>query len=347
MKPTYLFAMISLAFAAPKASAMSELEKLRARCGEQESQIRRLENENARLRGVKTDQVSMTAKTQAALSAVKSDDSDSSAYIVRKGDSIERIARKNGCSAEKLAKANGLKSDSIIQPGQKLKMPGASSGKKPSTAPLVDKPAEANSSKTVAGKTHKLEEGETYSTISRKYGVSVDSLIAANPEASPTKLRGGQIIRIPANKKEMAKKDDAPASKQKPDAPVASASEISHAKPQSGPVTKPKPAPSQASHKSLGGNTIPVSMTRNAPTDPEQSAEAHDVSEEGSARQPAASPNPEKKIRSVKIEGEMTYGEFAAKHGTDTGRLNDLNGLDLTNATVLAKGSELYVPAQP
>jgi hypothetical protein len=43
----------------------------------------------------------------------------------------------------------------------------------------------------------------------------------------------------------------------------------------------------------------------------------------------------------------MTYGEFAAKHGTSIGRLNDLNGLDLANATVLAKGSELYVPAQP
>jgi hypothetical protein len=43
----------------------------------------------------------------------------------------------------------------------------------------------------------------------------------------------------------------------------------------------------------------------------------------------------------------MTYGDFAAKHGTDADRLNALNGLDLTNATVLAKGSELYVPAQP
>ena len=43
----------------------------------------------------------------------------------------------------------------------------------------------------------------------------------------------------------------------------------------------------------------------------------------------------------------MTYGEFASKHGTDTERLNALNGLDLTHATVLAKGSELYVPAQP
>jgi hypothetical protein len=43
----------------------------------------------------------------------------------------------------------------------------------------------------------------------------------------------------------------------------------------------------------------------------------------------------------------MTYGEFAAQHGTDTRRLNELNGLDLTKATVLFKGAELYVPGKP
>jgi hypothetical protein len=47
------------------------------------------------------------------------------------------------------------------------------------------------------------------------------------------------------------------------------------------------------------------------------------------------------------IEVEMTYAEFAAQHGTNVARLNELNGLDLTETTVLAKGSELYVPAQP
>jgi len=43
----------------------------------------------------------------------------------------------------------------------------------------------------------------------------------------------------------------------------------------------------------------------------------------------------------------MTYGDFASQNGTDTERLNALNGLDLINTTVLAKGSELYVPARP
>ena len=65
------------------------------------------------------------------------------------------------------------------------------------------------------------------------------------------------------------------------------------------------------------------------------------------AAQDSPSPIPDKKIHPVTIEGEMTYGEFATKHGTNPERLNALNGLDLTNATVLAKGSELYVPAQP
>jgi hypothetical protein len=63
------------------------------------------------------------------------------------------------------------------------------------------------------------------------------------------------------------------------------------------------------------------------------------------AAEPSASA--EKKIHPITIDGEMTYEEFAAKHGTNPERLNALNGLDLSNATVLAKGSELYVPAQP
>jgi LysM repeat protein len=56
---------------------------------------------------------------------------------------------------------------------------------------------------------------------------------------------------------------------------------------------------------------------------------------------------PETKIRAVSVDTKMTFGEFATQHGTNPGRLNELNGLDLTAATVLAKGSELYVPAQP
>jgi len=51
-------------------------------------------------------------------------------------------------------------------------------------------------------------------------------------------------------------------------------------------------------------------------------------------------------IRTVTVTREMTYGQFAQKHGTSSNALNDLNGLKLTKSTPLAKGSELYVPGR-
>ena len=51
--------------------------------------------------------------------------------------------------------------------------------------------------------------------------------------------------------------------------------------------------------------------------------------------------------RPVRIDKEITYGQFAAKHNTSTRRLDELNGLELDPSTVLAQGSELYIPAQP
>ncbi len=142
-----------------------------------------------------------------------------------------------------------------------------------------------------SGKTHKIQPNETYSSISRKYSVSIEALLAANPGVKPTALRPGKTIQLPS---------DAPSSKSQPAA------------------VDPAPA---AEKNQPASTTAPAGSTTSS----------------GKA-------SSEKKIRSILIETEMTYASFATQHGTDTGRLNDLNGLDLTDATVLAKGSELYVP---
>jgi LysM repeat protein len=62
---------------------------------------------------------------------------------------------------------------------------------------------------------------------------------------------------------------------------------------------------------------------------------------------PAPPQKPRASERPVRIEKEITYAQFAAKHGTTTRRLNELNGLELDTSTVLAQGSELYIPARP
>ncbi len=51
-------------------------------------------------------------------------------------------------------------------------------------------------------------------------------------------------------------------------------------------------------------------------------------------------------IRTITVHEQMTYGDFANKHGASTSQLNSLNGLNLSKNTMLAKGSELYVPKQ-
>ena len=73
-------------------------------------------------------------------------------YIVKKGDSINRIAKKFGVSAKELLRINGLKRTSIIHPGQRLRIPGAVSAR------------------TVY---HRVKRGENLWSIARKYGVTV------------------------------------------------------------------------------------------------------------------------------------------------------------------------------
>lgn len=54
--------------------------------------------------------------------------------------------------------------------------------------------------------------------------------------------------------------------------------------------------------------------------------------------------NSEPKVKTITVDQQITYGQFASSHGASTTQLNELNGLSLNGNTTLAKGSELYVP---
>ncbi|MFU8892103.1 MAG: LysM peptidoglycan-binding domain-containing protein [Luteolibacter sp.] len=269
--------------ATPCVQADSEMERLRALVTEQERQIRLLEEENAQLRADATPRSAarnLQANTTNLVSAPSpSRTAASGEYTVVAGDNLVRIGRQFGISAQALAKANGLEAGSIIHPGQKLKVPTADSPA-PAASASVAKPAPAA--------THTVQAGETFYGIARQHHVSVDRLMAANPDTQPAALRVGQKIRLPQSA-------------------TATASTVAAA-----------PAPMQQAQATSES--------------PQPAAQAT-----GNRRQ----------VRTMTIDGEMSYGAFAAKHGTTPERLNQLNGLDLDARTVLAKGSELYVPAQP
>ena len=67
----------------------------------------------------------------------------------------------------------------------------------PNPSAGVGNPSVVASPPPVSDRTHKVEPGETAFAISRRYGVSVDSILTANGIVDARYLRAGNVIRIP------------------------------------------------------------------------------------------------------------------------------------------------------
>ncbi len=304
MKVHHLLGMVATVWmAASPALSGSELQQLRALVAEQERQIRMLEEENARLRidiaprgsrSIATpESQTVTSQNPSAAapraSATPAPAATGRTHTVAAGDNLVRIGRQFGVSAEAIARENRIGADMIIHPGQVLKIPSNGTTPEPAPAPT------ASAAPTEPTRTHTVAAGDTFYRIAQQYQVTVERLMAANPDTKPSALRVGQSIRIPATN--------------------------STARTSSAQSTPTAPAPIM--------NPAPTSTPVANATPPEP-------------RPTAAN---RRQVRTITITGEMSYGAFAEAHGTTTERLNQLNGLDLDARTVLAKGSELYVPA--
>lgn len=101
-------------------------------------------------------------------------------YRVRHGDTLSTIARRFGTSVGAIQRANGLNSPHRIHQGQRLLIPPAGSG--PGTATVI----------------HVVRRGETLSKIARRYGVAVNTIMAANNLRSPDRIYIGQRLRVPS-----------------------------------------------------------------------------------------------------------------------------------------------------
>jgi len=116
-------------------------------------------------------------------------------HIVKRGDTLGRIAKKHGSTVKDLKRANGLKGH-IIRPGQRLIVPVdrgvvARCG---SSAPWLSA-GHAGSGKPVIVR-HVVKKGETLGRISKKYRVSVKTIKSAN-KIKGSLIRTGQKLDIP------------------------------------------------------------------------------------------------------------------------------------------------------
>ena len=307
--------LLTVGLAVP-VSGMTELETLRERCAQQDRQIRRLKAEIERLREGKTD-----APATGSRSTTRDPDSP------------------------KAAKATTPKTDTKADTK-------ADSSAKSSTA----KSAKASTSGGSGGGTYTVRQGDSFDRIAHKNGTTAEKVAEANNMELTTMIHPGQKLVLPprGSSKSSSSRSTARTADSKP-AKSTSAEDPKPAK--SLTQTDPKPADPKPATPSAEASDDPSVADDPPPAVPKSAASA--TAGRSATRKPPADigipADPpattksadKKKTHAVKIDIEMTYSEFAAKHGTDTKRLNDLNGLNLTKSAVLAKGSELYVPGQP
>lgn len=107
-------------------------------------------------------------------------------YVVRSGDTLSHIAARKGVSLAALLKANRLTTRSVLQVGQKLRIPGAG-------AASSSRPAAAAAVSTT---TYRVRSGDTLSAIATRTRTSLASLYTLNRLNARSVIHPGQVLRV-------------------------------------------------------------------------------------------------------------------------------------------------------
>lgn len=105
-------------------------------------------------------------------------------YKVQSGDTLSRIARREGVSLSALMSANNLDKGSTIYVGQTLAIPQSGGGEQETSS----------SGSVTAGETYKVSRGDTLSKIAKKHGVTVSMIKSLNEIKNDTIYVGQELV---------------------------------------------------------------------------------------------------------------------------------------------------------
>ena len=125
----------------------------------------------------------------------------STEYMVKRGDSLSKIANQFDTSVRAIKAANGLSSD-LIRVGDKLVVPVSSSSTGTSSV-MSAAPSDSISSSSTApsfsasgARTHTVKSGEYPGKIASQYDMTTDELLALNGITDPRKLQVGKVLKV-------------------------------------------------------------------------------------------------------------------------------------------------------
>ena len=116
----------------------------------------------------------------------------SKVHVVRRGDTLAKIALRYGVSVTALSRANNLRNPNLIYVGQRLLIPTKSSA-----AANNPKPAANTAS---SSSVHVVRRGDTLAKISQRYGVTIAALRKTNNIRNINRIYVGQRLQIPGRK---------------------------------------------------------------------------------------------------------------------------------------------------
>jgi LysM repeat protein len=114
-------------------------------------------------------------------------------YVVVKGDSFAKIAKKFGVSVKAIKAANPGVEPTKLKVGQKLSIPASSGG---AAAPAAASALTPTGSST-GEETYTVKSGDTLTKIAKAHGTTVKAIESEN-NLSTTKIKVGQKLKIPA-----------------------------------------------------------------------------------------------------------------------------------------------------
>ena len=331
-----------------------DMDTLRARSTEQERQIRALETEIENLHSQLALERRRARGLEAPADPISPPLDAPKSYTVQTGDTLSAIARRHNTTADALIKDNGITDPALLRVGQKISLPkGLQPVEKPSPVPGRNVQAEPKPAESIKApkpaitlpentRSYTVQRGDTLYGIARRHKISMSSLRGLNPTIED-KIIVGQTISVAGKIPNPSIPKAVPVSTRPPKSTRKS-------------ISTPKPKRT-SSHQSLprsvskndppAPSTKPAADPKKQPTEPaaEPAAEPATALAPEEPKPQKAPPTP-KKISSVFVSEQVSFGDFASRHGTTTTQLNQLNGWDFKESLVLAKGSEIYVPAR-
>jgi LysM repeat protein len=169
-------------------------------------------------------------------------------YLVKRGDSLSRIARQLGTTESALAAANPGLTDKTLKAGATIALPAGLTppDKGPDKAEAASKPASPAVQAPAPGAyvEYTVKEGDVLSKVANGHGTRTRDVIAANPGINPDFLRPGTVLRIPVG-----------AAAPKTETPQPAAPQTDTPKPETSKQEAPQPPAPPASAPEAGAAT--------------------------------------------------------------------------------------------